>query len=82
MPNFDYTVWSGLFVQKGVPADIVRKLDADVRAVLARTGCRQEVRGLRSDPGDENMKEFVERIKRDTSANEAIVNKAHLQTDK
>jgi len=33
-------------------------------------------------PADEDLKTFVERIKRETSANEAIVSKANLQVDK
>ena len=82
VPNFDYTVWSGLFAQKGVPADIVRKLEADVHAILVQPDVATKFAAFGAIPGDDNMKEFVQRIKRDTSANEAIVNKAHLQTDK
>lgn len=80
--NCEYTVWSGLFVQKGVPADIVRKLDADVRAALAEPDVAKKLAAFGAIPVNENLKTFVERIKRETSANEAIVRKADIQANK
>jgi tripartite-type tricarboxylate transporter receptor subunit TctC len=79
VPNFDYTVWTGLFVQKGVPAEIVRKLDTDFRAVLAQPDVKKQFDALGAIAGNEPLAAFVARIKRDSSANEKIVNKAHLQ---
>lgn len=82
VPNFEYTVWSGLFAQKGVPADIVSKLETDVHAILAEPDVAKKFAAFGAIPADEDMKTFVERIKRETSANEAIVSKANLQVDK
>ena len=82
VPNFEYTVWSGLFAQKGVPADIVRKLETDVHAILADPDVAKKFAAFGAIPADEDLKTFVERIKRETSANEAIVSKANLQVDK
>ncbi len=75
-------MWSGLFVQKGVPADIVLKLDAAVRAALAEPDVAKMVAAFGAIPVNENLKTFVERIKRETSANEAIVRKADIQANK
>ena len=66
VPNFEYTVWTGLFAQKGVPADIVRKLDADFRASLADPDVAKKFAAFGAIPANENLKAFVERIKRDT----------------
>lgn len=82
VPNFEYTVWSGLFVQKGVPADIVRKLETDVHAILADPDVAKKFAAFGAIPANEDLKTFVERIKRETSANEAIVSKADLRVDK
>ena len=82
VPNFEYTVWSGMFVQKGVPAEIVRKLEADVHAILADPDVAKKFEGFGALPAKEDMKSFVARIKRDTNANEAIVRKADIQADK
>ncbi len=82
VPNFEYTVWSGLFAQKGVPAEIVRKLETDVHAILADPDVAKKFAAFGAIPANEDLKAFVERIKRETSANEAIVRKANLQADK
>lgn len=82
VPNFEYTVWSGLFVQKGVPAEIVRKLEVDVHAALAEPDVAKKFAAFGAIPAKEDMKAFVERIKRDTNTNEAIVRKADIQADK
>jgi tripartite-type tricarboxylate transporter receptor subunit TctC len=82
VPNFEYTVWSGMFVQKGVPAEIVRKLEADVHAILADPDVAKKFEAFGALAAKEDMKSFVARIKRDTSANEAIVRKADIQADK
>jgi tripartite-type tricarboxylate transporter receptor subunit TctC len=81
VPNFEYTVWTGLFVQKNVPPEIVRKLDADFRAVLAEPDVAQKFEGFGAIPGSESLKALVERIKRDSDANEAIVRKANLSAE-
>jgi tripartite-type tricarboxylate transporter receptor subunit TctC len=78
--NFDYTVWSGLFVQKGVPAAIVRKLGTDVRAVLAEPDVAKKFAAFGAVPASEDLNAFVERIKQDTHTNEAIVRRANLST--
>lgn len=78
VPNFDYTVWTGLFVQKGVPADIVKKLNTDFRAALAEPDVAKKFEAFGAIPGNESLEAFVERIKRDTATNEAIVRKAKL----
>ncbi len=79
--NFDYTVWTGLFVQKGVPADIVRKLNADFQAVLADPDVAKKFETFGAIPGNEPLEAFKERIKRDTATNEAIVRKSGIQTE-
>jgi tripartite-type tricarboxylate transporter receptor subunit TctC len=82
VPNFEYTVWSGLFAQKGVPAEIVRKLETDVHAILAEPDVAKKFAAFGAIPANEDMKAFVERIKRDTNANEAVVLKADIKADK
>jgi tripartite-type tricarboxylate transporter receptor subunit TctC len=82
VPNFEYTVWSGLFAQKGVPGDIVRKLETDVHAILADPDVAKKFAAFGAIPANEDLKTFVERIKRETDANEAIVSKADLRVEK
>ncbi len=78
MPNFDYTVWTGLFVQKGVPSEIVRRLEADVGSILGQPDIAKNFDAFGAIPGNETLERFVARIKRDTEMNEAIVRKADV----
>jgi tripartite-type tricarboxylate transporter receptor subunit TctC len=78
VPNFDYTVWTGLFVQKGVPTEIVNKLRADVQELLALPDVAEKFATFGAIPGNETLDAFVQRIKRDTRANEAIVRSADI----
>jgi tripartite-type tricarboxylate transporter receptor subunit TctC len=78
VPNFDYTVWTGLFVQKGVPTEIVNKLRADVQELLALPDVAEKFATFGAIPGSETLDAFVQRIKRDTRANEAIVRSADI----
>jgi tripartite-type tricarboxylate transporter receptor subunit TctC len=78
VPNFDYTVWTGLFVQKGVPTEIVNKLRADVQELLALPDVAEKFATFGAIPGNETRDAFVQRIKRDTRANEAIVRSADI----
>ena len=63
-------------------AAIVSKLETDVHAILAEPAVAKKFAAFGAIPADEDLKTFVERIKRETSANEAIVSKANLQVDK
>ncbi len=78
VPNFEYTVWTGLFVQKAVPAEIVNKLRADVQELLALPDVAEKFATFGAIPGNDSLDAFVKRIKRDTSANEAIVRSADI----
>lgn len=63
-------------------ADIVHKLEVDVRAALAEADVAKKFAAFGAIPTNEDLKAFVERIKRETSANEAIVSKADIRVDK
>ena len=79
--DFDYTVWTGLFVQKGTPADIVRKIDTDLRAVLAMPEVAKQFEAVGAVAGQETRDAFVQRIKRDTAENEEVVRKADIRAE-
>ena len=46
-PGFETRTWYGLFGPAGMPADIVRKLHADVERVAAHSGGREQPRRAR-----------------------------------
>ena len=76
--NFDYTVWTGMFVQKGVPDQIVKKVGSDIAAILKQPDVIKQFSVLGAVAADEPLAAFDQRIKHDTQVNAAIVRKAHL----
>src|SRR3954462_3702126 len=55
LPGFHMTLWSGMWVPKGTPGDIVRKLNAAVVDALNDPGARKqlEILGLQMPPADQ-----------------------------
>jgi tripartite-type tricarboxylate transporter receptor subunit TctC len=51
IPGFDFTLWFGLWGPAGMPADIVEKINADVRRALADPATRDKLVAL----GNETM---------------------------
>jgi len=77
--NFDYTVWTGMFVQKGVPDEIVKKVGSDIAAILKQPDVIKQFAVLGAVAANEPLAAFTQRIKHDTQINAAIVHKAHLE---
>lgn len=53
LPGYEAAGWSGLVAPAGTPADIVRKINADVVAILGETAMVERIAGLGmiADPG-------------------------------
>ncbi len=60
-PGFHMTLWSGLWVPKGTPKDIVAKLNAAAVAVLNDPAVRKQLEnlGLRMPPADQHSPEAL-----------------------
>ncbi len=75
----DYSVWAGLFAPHDVPQDILQKLHADLKAVLADPDVAAKFSAFGAVPADDSLAAFENRIERETAANKAIVIENHLQ---
>jgi tripartite-type tricarboxylate transporter receptor subunit TctC len=60
--------WTGLFVPKGTPKEIVGRLEAEVRAAMQDAEIRQRLRALATDAASSSPAEFADRIKADLKA--------------
>jgi tripartite-type tricarboxylate transporter receptor subunit TctC len=60
--------WTGLFVPKGTPKEIIGRLEAEVRAAMQDAEIRQRLRTLATDAASSSPAEFAERIKADLKA--------------
>jgi tripartite-type tricarboxylate transporter receptor subunit TctC len=79
VPTFKYSSWFGLMAPKGVPKDIVDKINADVRAVLKMADVVQRLATLGSLPSPNSPAEFGALIKSDEQVYAALLAKAGVQ---
>lgn len=60
--------WTGLFVAKGTPKEIVSRLEAEAKAAMQDGEVRQRLRVLATDAASSTPAEFTARIKADLKA--------------
>jgi tripartite-type tricarboxylate transporter receptor subunit TctC len=60
--------WTGLFVAKATPKEIVSRLEGEVRTAMLDTEIRQRLRALATDAASSSPAEFTDRIKADLKA--------------
>ena len=60
--------WTGLFVPKGTPQEIISRLEAEAKAAMQDGEVRQRLRVLATDAASSTPAEFTDRIKADLRA--------------
>jgi tripartite-type tricarboxylate transporter receptor subunit TctC len=60
--------WTGLFVPKGTPKEIIGRLEAEARATMQDPDIRQRLRALATEAASSSPAEFADRIKADLKA--------------
>jgi len=60
--------WTGLFVPKGTPKEIISRLEAEAKAAMQDPEVRQRLRVLATDAASSTPAEFTDRIKADLKA--------------
>lgn len=60
--------WTGLFVAKGTPKEIIGKLEAEAKAAMQDPEVKQRLRALATDAASSTPAEFTDRIKADLKA--------------
>lgn len=76
VPSFKYGSWFGLMAPRGLPKDVVDKINADVRAVLKMPDVVQRLVTLGSLPSPNSPTEFATLIKSDEQVYAALLKKA------
>jgi tripartite-type tricarboxylate transporter receptor subunit TctC len=78
-PEVNIGLWSGVFVSANTPPAIAKKLEAEVRKVLADEGIRSKLKAMAVDPGGGTGAEFRERIEADIKKFAEVVKAANLK---
>jgi tripartite-type tricarboxylate transporter receptor subunit TctC len=79
IPGFEAYEWNGLFVPKGTPADIVKKLNAAVNDALASAEVKERFAQLNVDSHATTPEEFRAFVKEQTERWGKVVKEANIK---
>lgn len=80
-PGYESDVWFGLFAPAGTPQHIVKKINADVRAVLAEPMMRQKLEATGFSVVGSSPNEFVVRIRDDIQKWRKLIIDANIKAE-
>ena len=78
----DAPLWFGLWGPAGVPAEIVKKINADVRRALADPETKKRLTNLGNDPMDMSAEEFARFVRSEIDDYERVVRGAGIPRQK
>src|SRR3954471_854559 len=79
LPEVNTALWSGIFVQAGTPAPVVKKLEETLRKVIADPDVNAKLKAMAVDPGGNASEEFRAMIDADIKTTAAVVKAAKLE---
>ena len=79
MPAFDRYTWFGMFAPAGTPADIVRRVQAEVAAALKAPDLRERFDAVGAEPVGSTPEAFVERIRSDAVRWAEVIRTANVK---
>lgn len=79
--DFDVSSWFGVIGPKGMPADIVEKLNTTIRTALAKPEVRQRLEALGAVPADTTPQQFGDFIKHEVDTWATVVKASGAQVD-
>lgn len=80
-PDFDVSSWFGVIGPKGMPADVVEKLNTAIRAALKKPEVRERLEGLGAVPADTTPEEFGQFIKTEVETWGPVVKASGARVD-
>jgi tripartite-type tricarboxylate transporter receptor subunit TctC len=75
----DAPLWFGVWGPAGMPADVVRKINADVRKALADPGVKERLLNLGNDPMDMSPEEFARFVRSEIDDYQRVVRAAGIK---
>ena len=79
MPAFDRYTWFGMFAPAGTPADIVRKVQAEVVAALRSPDLRERFDAVGAEPVGSTSEQFLDRIRSDAVRWAEVIRTANVK---
>jgi tripartite-type tricarboxylate transporter receptor subunit TctC len=81
VPDFDASLWVGLFAPAGVARPVVDKLNSEVNRILKEPDVRERLGGLGAEPVGSTPEELAARIKADAARYARIAREAGIRLD-
>jgi tripartite-type tricarboxylate transporter receptor subunit TctC len=81
LPGYESTVWYGVVAPSATPAEVVRKLNDSINAVLTQKEMIETIKNLSGDPVGGTPESFTERIKSDTQKWAKVIKIAGVQSE-
>jgi tripartite-type tricarboxylate transporter receptor subunit TctC len=75
----DAPLWFGVWGPAGMPAEVVRKINADVRKALADPGVKERLMNLGNDPMDMSPEEFARFVRSEIDDYQRVVRAAGIK---
>jgi tripartite-type tricarboxylate transporter receptor subunit TctC len=79
VPGFDYTLWVGLWGPAGMPADLVAKINGDVRKALASADLKDRLTKLGTVPMDMSPEEFSQFVRKELDDTAKVMKAAGIK---
>ena len=80
-PGLEVLSWYGIFAPAGTPAEIVRKLNAEINRVLQAADVRERLTALGIEPTGGTPEQFAQVIKTDTARWAKVVGAAGIRVE-
>ena len=81
MPGYEHMTWLGLFAPKGAPSAIVKRLNAEVQAVLDQTSLKDRIAKLGGSVVRQDQADFAAVIQKDYETSVRLVHEAKLKAE-
>ena len=81
LPDFEFASWYGVWAARAVPAELVRRMNAALRAGFANPATAQRLAGLAMERVDEGIAETAAYIDGDVAKNAALLRFANFQPE-
>jgi len=79
VPGADAPLWFGVWGPAGMPAEVVRKINGDVRKALAEAAVKQRLANLGNDPMDMSPEEFARFVRSEINDYQRVVRAAGIK---
>ena len=81
VPDFEANIWTGLFAKAGVPALVLKRIEADIREILADPAVAKQFEEVGAEAAPLFGEELRAEIKKDSARNGDLVQRLKLAAD-